>query len=186
MKVYIEGKEREYEPGTRIYEIVDQFQADHPYDIILASVDGKLSELHKKLKSDSHIRFITTAEKPGMQTYQRSATLIMLKAFYEVVGADKIEKVAVDFSIGKGFFVDARGDFAITEELLSRVKAKMHEYVERRIPFMKRSVSTQDAVELFERYRMYDKARLFSYRRVSRVNLYSLAGLEDYISGTLT
>ena len=183
MKVYIEGKEREYEPGTRIYEIVDQFQADHPYDIILASVDGKLSELHKKLKSDSHIRFITTAEKPGMQTYQRSATLIMLKAFYEVVGADKIEKVAVDFSIGKGFFVDARGDFAITEELLSRVKAKMHEYVERRIPFMKRSVSTQDAVELFERYRMYDKARLFSYRRVSRVNLYSLVGFEDYFYG---
>ncbi len=183
MKVYIEGKEREYEPGTRIYEIVDQFQADHPYDIILASVDGKLSELHKKLKSDSHIRFITTAEKPGMQTYQRSATLIMLKAFYEVVGADKIEKVAVDFSIGKGFFVDARGDFAITEELLSRVKAKMHEYVERRIPFMKRSVSTQDAVELFERYRMYDKARLFSYRRVSRVNLYSLDGFEDYFYG---
>lgn len=183
MKVYIEGKEREYEPGTRLCEIVEPFQADHPYDIILASVDGKLSELHKKLKSGSHIRFVTTAERPGMQAYQRSATLIMLKAFYEVVGAEKIEKVAVDFSVGKGLFVDARGNFAITGELLSRVKAKMQEYVERRIPFMKRSVGTQDAVELFERYRMYDKARLFSYRRVSRVNLYSLDGFEDYFYG---
>ena len=30
---------------------------------------------------------------------------------------------------------------------------------------------------------MYDKARLFAYRRVSRVNLYSLEGFEDYYYG---
>ena len=183
MRAVIEGEEREFEAGTRLYEIVDQFQPRHRYDIILASIDGKLAELHKKIKSDSHIRFITTAEKPGMQAYQRSATLMLLKAFYDVVGAEKIEKVAVDFSIGKGFFVDARGDFSVTPELLAQVKEKMRGYVDRKIPFMKRSVNTQDAVELFERYRMYDKARLFSYRRVSRMNLYSLDGFEDYFYG---
>ncbi len=183
VKAFFDGEEREYETGTRLYEITEEFQPKYPYDIILASVDGKLTELHKKIRDGSHVRFITTAEKPGLQTYQRSATLILLKAFYEVVGADRITKVSVDFSVGKGFFVDARGDFTITEELLAKVREKMREYVDRKIPIMKRSVGTQDAVELFEKYRMYDKARLFSYRRVSRVNLYSLDGFEDYFYG---
>ncbi len=183
MRVFIEGEEKEYEAGTRLYEIAKEYQPGYPHDIILASVNGKLTELHKKVKKDGRIRFITTAEKPGMQTYQRSATLILLKAFYEEVGAKRIEKVSVDFSVGKGFFVDARGDFALTQELLDRVKARMREYVRRELPIMKRSMNTQDAVELFEKHGMHDKARLFSYRRVSRVNVYNLDGFEDYFYG---
>lgn len=182
-KVTIDGRQREYELGTRLYEIVEEYQPEYDHDIILASVDGKLSELHKKIKSDSQIHFITTAEKPGMQAYQRSATLMMLKAFHEVVGREKIKRLAVDFSVGKGFFVEPEGDFRITEELLQKVKAKMQEYVDRKLPIMKRSVNTQEAVELFDRYGLHDKARLFSFRRVSRTNLYNLDGYEDYFYG---
>ena len=118
-----------------------------------------------------------------MSAYQRSATLMMLKAFYEIVGAERIRKVSVDFSIGKGFFVDPEGDFQVTPQLLAQVKEKMKEYAEAAIPIYKRSVGTDDAVEEFRRHRMYDKARLFAYRRVSRVNLYSLEGFEDYYYG---
>ncbi len=48
---------------------------------------------------------------------------------------------------------------------------------------MKRSISTSSAVELFHRYGMYDKEKLFKYRRVSRVNIYSLEEFEDYFYG---
>lgn len=183
VKIIIRGMEYEYESGTLLSDIAREHQKDYVHDIMLASVNGKLAELHKRLDADCEVKFITTAEKPGMQAYQRSATLIMLKAFYEVVGADKIKKLAVDFSVGKGFFVDSRGDFEITKELLDRVKVKMAEYVGQKIPIKKRSVGTDEAVELFARHKMYDKARLFSYRRVSRVNIYSIGGFEDYFYG---
>ncbi len=183
IKAVIDGQEREYETDTRLFQIVDEFQSGYEYDIILASVNGKLTELHKKIKNGSQIHFITTAEKPGMQAYQRTATLMMLKAFHEVVGDDRIERLAVDFSVGKGFFVEPRGNFEITEELLASVKAKMREYVDQKLPIMKRSVNTQEAVELFDKYGMHDKARLFSFRRVSRTNLYNLGGFEDYFYG---
>lgn len=182
-KVKVGGREKEYEVGTLLLDIAREHQQQYAHDIILASVNGKLTELHKKIAGDCELGFVTTAEKPGMQAYQRSATLIMLKAFYEVVGAERIEKLAVDFSVGKGFFVDPRGDFKITGELLGQVKAKMAEYVRQEIPIMKRNVGTDEAVELFEKHRMYDKARLFRYRRVSRVNIYSIGGFEDYFYG---
>ena len=181
--VTIRGERKEYATGTTYLQIAQEYQPLYENDIMLVSVNGKLRELHKTLDRECTLEFITTAEKPGMQAYQRSAKLIMLKAFYEIVGKDQIEKLSVDFSLGKGLFVDVKGNFQLTQELLDRVKRKMTEYVDQEIPIMKRSVNTDEAVGLFERHGMYDKASLFKYRMSSRVNLYSIGGFEDYFYG---
>ncbi|MEG0564748.1 MAG: nucleoside kinase [Hungatella sp.] len=182
-QVTIGQEQKEYAVGTSFQTIAKEYQPQYKDDILLVFVNGKLGELHKKLTSDCRLDFVTTKDKPGWQTYQRSATLIMLKAFYEVVGAENIEKVSVDFSLGKGFFIEPKGNFTLTQALLDQIKQKMQEYVAQKIPIMKRNVNTDEAVELFERHRMYDKARLFRYRRVSRVNIYSLGNFEDYYYG---
>ena len=181
-QVRIGNEVREYPEGTTWLEVAGEYQHFYENDILLVRVNGKLQELHKHVR-DCSLTFITARDKPGMSAYQRSASLLMLKAFYDVVGAERVRKVSVDFSIGKGFFVEPSGDFELTPELLNQVKEKMREYVEEAIPIMKRSVHTDDAVELFHRHGMYDKARLFNYRRVSRVNIYSIGGFEDYYYG---
>ena len=180
--VKIHGITKEYPEGTTWMEVVREHQKEYEYDILLVRVNGKLQELHKQVK-DCELSFVTAKDKPGMSAYQRSASLMMLKAFYSVAGAGNVEKLMIDFSIGRGFFVEARGNFVLNQEFLDAVKAKMREYVERKIPIMKRSVSTDDAIELFEKLGMYDKARLFRYRMVSRVNIYSIDGFEDYYYG---
>lgn len=181
--VTIGGIKKEYEEGTSYLDIAKDHQSEFENDIVLVFVNRKLAELHKKVTGDCTIEFVTTADKPGMQTYHRSAILLMLKSFYEVVGAENIEKVAIDFSLGKGLFAQPKGDFVLNQGLLDRVKAQMQEYVEAEIPIMKRNVHTDEAVELFHKHRMYDKEKLFKYRRVSRVNIYSIGGFEDYFYG---
>ena len=181
--VTIDGEKRECGTDVRFLDIAREYQEKYEDDILLVSVDGKLKELHKTVKEDCGLKFITAREKPGMQTYQRSAVFLMLKAFYDVVGREKIEKLTVDFTVSNGFFVDARGDFSLSEELLCAVKARMRELADEAIPIMKRSINTDDAVELFHQYRMYDKERLFQYRRASRVNIYSIGNFEDYYYG---
>lgn len=180
--VNVKGVERDYQEGTTWLEVAEEFQDQYEDDILLVRVNGKLQELHKHVK-DCTLTFITAREKPGMTTYERSAALIMMKAFYAVAGGENIEKIVIHYSLGRGFFVETRGNFTVDEALLLRVKDKMTEYVDQHIPIMKRSVSTDDAVELFHRHRMYDKERLFHYRRVSRVNIYSIDGFEDYFYG---
>ena len=182
ISVTIDNEIREYPEGTAWLEIAQDYQHLYEDDILLVQVNGKLQELHKHVK-ECQLHFVTAREKPGMSAYQRSATLLMLKAFYSVVGAENLEKIVVDFSVGKGVFVEPRGNVTVTPELLARVKEKMHEYVARKIPIMKRSVSTEDAIDLFYSHKMYDKARLFRYRMVSRVNVYSIDGFEDYYYG---
>lgn len=116
-------------------------------------------------------------------TYQRSAVLILLKAIYEVIGKDRLKKVAVDFSIGNGLFMEPIGEFEVTTEMAEKIRDQMRAYVNASIPIMKRSMNTDEAVELFHQHKMYDKERLFHYRRVSRVNIYSIGKFEDYNYG---
>lgn len=181
--VTIDGERNSWEEGTRFMDIAKQYADRYEDDILLAMANGKLRELHKRVKEDCEIRFITAREKPGMQTYERSAIFLMMKAFYDVAGYDHIERVTVDFTLGNGFFVDARGDFSLGEGLLAAVKRRMRELAEAKFPIFKRNINADEAVEIFKRRRMPDKARLFKYRRASRVNIYSIDGFEDYYYG---
>ncbi|NBH71377.1 nucleoside kinase [Clostridiaceae bacterium] len=183
VQVTVDGERREYEIGTLLKDVAEEFQPKYENDILLAFVNGKLQELHKLARSGTEIRFLTAKDKPGMQTYHRSVTLLLLKSFYDVVGAKKIQKISVDFSIGGGLFLEAAGDFVLDQALLEKVKARMQECVKANMPIMKRNISTDEAVELFRSYRMHDKEHLFEFRRVSRVNVYNIDGFEDYYYG---
>ena len=181
--VCVLGENRQYSEDTLLKDVAKEVQESFSHEILLATVDGKLQELHKKVKEGTNVEFLTAADKPGIQTYRRSVLLILLKAFYEVIGAEHIQKVSVEYAIANGLFIESAGSFEKTQELVDRIKAKMREYVAAEIPIMKRNVTTDEAIEIFRHHRMYEKERLFRYRRVSRVNLYSIGGFEDYYYG---
>lgn len=183
VKVTINNQVYEYPVNTTLLEISRDFQKDYSHDIILAFVNQKLRELFKTVDKDCTIRFVTTAEDAGHKTYIRGIILVMLKAFYAEFGAENVEKVSVEYSVGNGLYCDYCGSVPLTKEKLQAVKERMLALIKKDTPFMKRSVGTDDAIELFRQYRMYDKERLFRYRRVSKANIYSLDGFEDYYYG---
>ena len=183
LKVKVCGCEKEYEEGIRLARIAEDFKDRFTEDILLARVNGKLKELHKTLEKDSEISFLTFQDPVGRKTYERSAIFVMLKAFYDVIPREKIEKIQMDFSIGDGIYGELTGDVELNEELLLKVKEQMKRLIERKIPIKKRSVNTDEAVEMFHNYGMYDKEQLFMYRRASRVNIYSIEELQDYFYG---
>lgn len=183
VKVRINDCIKEYPFGTKLLDIAGEYQGDYEYDIILAFVNGKLRELFKPIERDCTVSFVTTADDIGHKTYIRGMVLMLLKAFYAELGSDNIEKVCVEYSLGNSLFIEYEGTEVLTEDKLEAVKARMQQLVEKDIMFIKRSIGTDDAIELFEQYRMYDKERLFKYRRVSKTNIYSLDGFEDYYYG---
>lgn len=181
--VMIGGERYEYPEGTPYRVIAEELQEKEKEDILLVRADGKLRELHKELSGDCSLSFITAEDKEGWQTYQRSAVFLMLKAFYETVGKENVKKVTVCFSVGQGLYIEPEGEFELNEELLKAVKDKMEELRKERLPIIKKSLNTQEAVEHFHRHGMYDKEKLFRFRRASRVNVYSIDKFEDYFYG---
>lgn len=181
--VKIGNEVREYHDGITFKDIAREYQHSYENEIVLVMKDGKLTELFKRVTGDCTIEFVTTATAPGIETYRRSATLIMMKAFYDVAGSENIEKMTLEFSVSKGYYCTVRGNVEITEELLERVEEKMRQIVLEDIPINKRSISVGSAVSMFERHKMFDKEKLFKFRRASNVNVYSLKNFEDYYYG---
>ena len=181
--VMIGGERYEYPEGTPYRVIAEDFKEREKEDILLVRADGKLRELHKELSRDCSLSFITAEGREGWQTYQRSAVFLMLKAFYDVAGREHVKKVTVCFSVGQGLYIEPEGEFELNEELLKTVKNRMEELRERRLPIVKKSLNTQEAVEHFHCHGMYDKEKLFRFRRASRVNVYSIDKFEDYFYG---
>nr|WP_326183811.1 nucleoside kinase [uncultured Oscillibacter sp.] len=183
LRVTVDGAKRSYPFGTPYRDIADDFQKQYEYDILLVNRDGRLCELHKTLDRDCSLKMITAKEKPGMQTYERSVVFLMLKAFYDVVGRENLERISVEFSISHALFIQARGNFVLNQGLLERVDRRMEELVRLELPLRKTSINTDDAVELFRQVQLPDKARLLSFRINSHVNVYSMDGFTDYFYG---
>ncbi|MEF9955386.1 MAG: nucleoside kinase [Clostridium sp.] len=181
--VTIGTEKKEYEIGTTFFAIAQEYQPLIEDDILLVSVGGRLRELNKQVKDDCTVEFITARDKAGFQTYQRSALFIMLKAFFDVVGKENTSNLTVCFTIGKGLYIEPEETLVLTQEQLDRVKQEMYRLVQAEIPIEKRSENTEDAIELFHRHQMYDKEKLFYYRRASRVNIYNIENFEDYFFG---
>ena len=183
VQIIVNGQEKEYPFGTTWQTVAQEYQQEYKDDILLVQVDGKLQELHKKVKECKEIKFITAADSAGRLAYRRSVTFMMLKAFYDLADSRHIHKLTVDFSLGNGFFIHPWLDFPLTQEFLDQVKAKMEELSAQKIPIMKRNMPLAEAIELFHKHGMYDKEKLFRYRRVSSVNVYSIGNFEDYFYG---
>ena len=184
VKVTIDGKEHEYAIGTTYREIVDEYQeevAEAP--VILVMADGKLRELQKKLKGDCTLEFVTTKDPIGFETYKRTVCLVLLRAIYDVAGKENIEKVMIHYSVGNGYYFTMAGKAVLDQHFLDNVKTRMQELADMCTPIGKRSVNTDDAVSLFHHHRMYDKEKLFRFRRVSKVNIYNIGYYEDYFYG---
>lgn len=181
--VTINGEKKEYPAGISYWEIVKDYQDRQDAPVILVTVNGKLRELHKHLKKDCTLGFVTTKDAIGHNAYVRSATFILLKAIYDVAGKKNLEKTVVHYALGNGLYFTMESGTAITEEFLVSVKKRMEELVKEELPIVKRSVGTDEAIALFHKHHMYDKERLFRYRRVSRVNIYSIESFEDYFYG---
>jgi len=181
--VKIKNEVKEYEAGITYHDIAKEYQKDYEHEIVLVFVDGKLQELHKRLKKDCEISFVTTADPIGHEAYKRSMSFLLVKAVYDVAGHKNIDKVRMHFAIGPGYYCTITGETRVDDDFLERVESRMHELVEADLSIKKRTVHTDEAIGLFGQYGMYDKEELFRYRRVSKVNLYSINEFEDYYYG---
>lgn len=187
------GEEKKYHKDTNLYQIAQDYEKklaqenkkEKNGDIILAIVDHKLCELSRQVAKNCKVTFLTTRDEIGAKTYCRGIIFIMLRAAYRVLGRENIKKIAVEYAIGSGLFCECffNDKSFLTKEQLEKIEEEMHHIVKEDILIKKKVLRTNEAIALFHKYKMYDKEKLFNYRRVSTANIYSIGDFEDYFYG---
>lgn len=183
VRVTVGTETREYAYGTTFLEIAKDFRDKYDSDILMVSVNGRLRELHRKLEKESELVFLTARDKAGINAYRRSVLFILLKAWYDVYGKDEVNALVSCFTMGSGLYIERIDGRSVTQEELDRVYTRMREITEEKVVIYKRSLGTEDAIEMFGRHGMEDKERLFRFRTASSVNVYSIENYDNYFYG---
>ena len=181
-QIIVEGQTLDVKDGTTYLELAKNFQKKFDHDIVLVLENNKMRELFRKVKDGATVTFLTTGQIDGYNTYRRSATLLLLKAIYDVEGMEAVRGMKVEFSVSEGYYVSSK-KMPVDQETLGRIEMRMKELVNENLPIEKHSIPVEEAIEHFTEHGMIDKARLFRFRRSSSVNVYLLDNFEDYYYG---
>lgn len=182
-KITIDGITKEYPQGTAFEEIARQYQPGVKDMIALVAENRKIRELHKKVERDCSLSFLTIRDDIGHKTYVRTGLMILVKAINDVLGKEKVGRVKIEFAIGQGYYCKVIMEEKLTREHVSAIGKRMAELVEKDLPITKKSYPKDQAIELFRSHKLFNKEKLFRYRRSSSVNVYCLDGYYDYYYG---
>ena len=181
--VTIRGEQKQVQRGTTYESIVSEYQKEYDGTIAVVAANGKIRELFKKVNRDCRLDFFTLRDDVGHKTYVRTATMLFLKGIHDVFGAEAARKSCVEFTIGRGIYVNTFGEVPVSAKSAERIMDRMRELSDAKTPFMKHSYPMDDAVAIFREKGMEDKVKLFHYRMSSNVNVYEIDGYCDYYYG---
>ena len=181
--VTIRGEQKQVQRGTTYESIVSEYQKEYDGTIAVVAANGKIRELFKKVNRDCRLDFFTLRDDVGHKTYVRTATMLFLKGIHDVFGAEAARKSCVEFTIGRGIYVNTFGEVPVSAKSAERIMDRMRELSDAKTPFMKHSYPIDDAVAIFREKGMEDKVKLFHYRMSSNVNVYEIDGYCDYYYG---
>ena len=166
--------------------------------ILAAYVDNRLKSLDFKLYMAHSITFLTIADADGRRTYMRSLSFLLQKAVKDIYG-DKYQ-LALKYSLPNGLYGELYCNNGqsedspngrlpeitnICDEDIASIKKRMHELVERDIPFIKTKDSNEDAVRLFMENGQREKAGLAKGLGYFFITTYYLDGYGDTFYGPL-
>lgn len=174
----------EVEEGTTLEQLAKQLQKKEEPVILLAYMDGKLTELFTEIKKDCHVRFVTLKEQAGYMAYKRTATFIFLKACEDLLGKGESTKIAIDYSIGNSIFCDFSSmERVVDDKFADSIQKRMEQLYESDLLITKRSLDTDQASRYFDSVGLKGKRELFKFRRESKTNIYSMDGYDNYFYG---
>ena len=174
----------EVEEGTTLEQLAKQLQKEEEPVILLAYMDGKLTELFTEIKKDCHVRFVTLKEQAGYMASKRTATFIFLKACEDLLGKGESTKIAIDYSIGNSIFCDFSSmERVVDDKFAHSIQKRMEQLYESDLPITKRSLDTDQASRYFDSVGFKGKRELFKFRRESKTNIYSMDGYDNYFYG---
>ena len=120
--ITIHGEQKQVQKGTTYETIVSEYQKEYEDTIAVVAVNGKIRELFKKVTKDCTVEFFTLRDDVGHKTYVRTATMLFLKGMHDVFGAEAARESRVEFTIGRGTYVNTFGKVPVSEISAEKIK----------------------------------------------------------------
>lgn len=173
------GTYKEFQEGTMLLDMINEFDFEKPYEIIAARVNNVAQGLKFRAYHSRDIEFLDYRTYSGRNVYSRSLCFLLYKAALDTFPDCK---VVMRRPISKGFFcsIDKCDGNPLSARDIDLIKARMRELVDEDIQFHRHEVQIAEAIDVFRKLGHFDKVKLLETCGEVYISYYTLGGTADY------
>ena len=171
-----DGKELHFENEVTLFEAAKKISNSLAKDVLVAKVDGELTDIRNNITDGTQVEFFTKADKEGLFTLRHTAAHVMAQAIQHLYPGTKF---AIGPAIDDGFYYDLESDHVFSQEDFAAIEKEMAKIAKANLPIEKKILSRNEALEFF-------RSRNQDYKVIIIQDLPEDAIISTYTQGDFT
>ena len=175
-------KTQEVPIGSTLSDIYKEINLQMPYGPVSAKVNNKVEGLHYRVYHNKDVEFLDLLTPSGIRTYTRSLFLVLCKAVHDLYTGSQ---VVIDIPVSNGYYCNLQLGHEITTEDVDRIRTRMQEIIDAKMPIQRYETTTEEAVKMFTELGDIQKAKLLKSSGSLYCVYYVLEDYKDYYYGSM-
>ena len=171
-----DGKELHFGNEVTLFEAAKKISNSLAKDVLVAKVDGELTDIRNNITDGTQVEFFTKADKEGLFTLRHTAAHVMAQAIQHLYPGTKF---AIGPAIDDGFYYDLESDHVFSQEDFAAIEKEMAKIAKANLPIEKKILSRNEALEFF-------RSRNQDYKVILIQDLPEDAIISTYTQGDFT
>lgn len=175
-------KTQEVPIGSTLSDIYKEINLQMPFGPVSAKVNNKVEGLHYRVYHNKDVEFLDLLTPSGIRTYTRSLFFVLCKAVHDLYPTSE---VIIDIPVSNGYYCNLKLGHEITTEDVDRIRTRMQEIIDAKMPIQRYETTTEEAVKLFTELGDIQKAKLLKSSGSLYCVYYVLDDYKDYYYGSM-
>lgn len=168
--------------GSTLSDIYHSLGLELNHGPICAKVNNKVEGMHYRIYHNKDVEFLDMTSGSGSRNYTRSLFFVLCKAVHDLYPQSK---VVIDIPVSKGYYVDLTIGHEVTDDDAARIRQRMQQIIDAKMPIRRFEVPTEDAVRMFEEKGDKAKSKLLRSAGSLYTTYYQIDDYVDYYYGSL-
>ena len=148
--------------------------------VVAVKVNGENRDLFSSLEEKAELEPVDMDSPEGLEILRHSTSHVMAMAVKDLFPG---VKVTIGPAIENGFYYDFDYERPFRDEDLARIQERMSEIIKANLPFERKELSAQEALDFFHKQGEVYKVELIRDLGVDRVSLYRQGSFTDLCRG---
>ena len=175
-------KTQEVPIGSTLSDIYKEINLQMPFGPVSAKVNNKVEGLHYRVYHNKDVEFLNLLTPSGIRTYTRSLFMVLCKAVHDLYTGSQ---VIIDIPVSNGYYCNLQLGHEITTEDVNRIRTRMQEIINTKMPIQRYETTTEEAVKMFTELGDIQKAKLLKSSGSLYCVYYVLDDYKDYYYGSM-
>ncbi|MFD0679265.1 MULTISPECIES: threonine--tRNA ligase [unclassified Paenibacillus] len=145
-----DGSIRNYGYGVTVEMVAESISSGLKKTAVAGKINGEMVDLSRRIVEDCEVEIVTLESKDGVQVYRHSTAHLMAQAIKRIYGQQAV-KLGIGPVIEDGFYYDIDIEKPFSSDDLAAIEKEMERIVQENIPIVRREVSREEAIKIFER-----------------------------------